>query len=134
MCTVFVLACICLTKSRVMFSPPEKMVASYLHLIVLICEVFTKYFLKRQFMVLLFFMCFNNSFSVFSPMYIYRKTFWFQKKTSMMWPSQNFLLYNGTVIKIQVNEWINNLKKYVTSVTPPPPLWGNIQPVQIVTI
>ena len=29
-------------------------------------------------------------------------------KTSMMWPSQNFLLYNGTVIKIQVNEWINN--------------------------
>ena len=38
-------------------------------------------------------------------------------KTSMMWPSQNFLLYNGTVIKIQVNEWINNLKKYVN---PPP--------------
>ena len=30
----------------------------------------------------------------------------------MMWPSQNFLLYNGTVIKIKVNEWINNLKKY----------------------
>ena len=29
-------------------------------------------------------------------------------KTSMMWPSQNFLLYNGTVIKIKVNEWINN--------------------------
>ena len=29
-------------------------------------------------------------------------------KTSMMWPSQNFLLYNGTVIKIQVNESINN--------------------------
>ena len=29
-------------------------------------------------------------------------------KTSMMWPLQNFLLYNGTVIKIQVNEWINN--------------------------
>ena len=29
-------------------------------------------------------------------------------KTSMMWPSQNLLLYNGTVIKIQVNEWINN--------------------------
>ena len=25
-------------------------------------------------------------------------------KTSMMWPSQNFLLYNGTVLKIQVNE------------------------------
>ena len=37
----------------------------------------------------------------------------------MMWPSQNFLLYNGTVIKIQVNEWINNLKKYV-SLDPPP--------------
>ena len=30
------------------------------------------------------------------------------KETSMMWPSQNFLLYNGTVIKIQVNEWISN--------------------------
>ena len=29
-------------------------------------------------------------------------------KTSMMWPSQNFLLYNGTVIKIKVNEWMNN--------------------------
>ena len=37
----------------------------------------------------------------------------------MMWPSQNFLLYNGTVIKIKVNEWINNLKNYVTSVPPP---------------
>ena len=32
----------------------------------------------------------------------------YNKKTSMMWPSQNFLLYNGTVIKINVNEWINN--------------------------
>ena len=31
-----------------------------------------------------------------------------QQQTSMMWPSQNFLLYNGTVIKIEVNEWINN--------------------------
>ena len=29
-------------------------------------------------------------------------------KTSMMWPPQNFLLYNGAVIKIQVYEWINN--------------------------
>ena len=29
------------------------------------------------------------------------------KKTSMMWPSQNFLPYNGTIIKIKVNEWIN---------------------------
>ena len=28
--------------------------------------------------------------------------------TGMMWPSQNFLLYNGTIIKIKVNEWINN--------------------------
>ena len=35
-----------------------------------------------------------------------------------MWPSQNFPLYNGTIIKIKVNEWINNLKKYVTSVPP----------------
>ena len=34
-----------------------------------------------------------------------------KKKTSMMWPSQNFLLYNGTVIKIKVNECINNYKK-----------------------
>ena len=37
----------------------------------------------------------------------------------MMWPSQNFLLYNGTITKIKVNEWINNLKKYATSVPPP---------------
>ena len=27
-----------------------------------------------------------------------------KKKTSMMWPSQNFPLYNGTIIKIKVNE------------------------------
>ena len=32
----------------------------------------------------------------------------FQNETSMMWPSQNFLLYNGTIITIKVNEWINN--------------------------
>ena len=51
-------------------------------------------------------------------------------KTSMIWPSQNVLLYNGTVIKIEVNEWINNLKKYVTSVAP---LWGYIQSVEILT-
>ena len=31
----------------------------------------------------------------------------------MMWPSQNFLLYNGTIIKIKVNEWINNFKKNI---------------------
>ena len=31
-----------------------------------------------------------------------------QNKTSMMWPSQNFLLYNGAIIKIKGNEWINN--------------------------
>ena len=37
----------------------------------------------------------------------------------MMRPSQNFLLYNGAVIKIKVNEWINNFKQYVTSVPPP---------------
>ena len=48
-----------------------------------------------------------------------------------MWPSQNFLLYNGTVIKIQVNEFINIKKKYVTSV---PHLWGYIQSVQIMKI
>ena len=29
-------------------------------------------------------------------------------KANMMWPSQKFLLYNGTIIKIKVNEWINN--------------------------
>ena len=29
-------------------------------------------------------------------------------KTSMMWPSQSFLLYNGTIIKIKANERINN--------------------------
>ena len=42
-----------------------------------------------------------------------------KKKTSMMRPSQNFLLYNGTVVKIEVNEWINNFKKNVTSVPLP---------------
>ena len=36
----------------------------------------------------------------------------------MMWPSQNFLLYNGAIIKIKVNKWINNLKKYIISVPP----------------
>ena len=25
-----------------------------------------------------------------------------------MWLSQNFLLYNGTIIAVKVNEWINN--------------------------
>ena len=60
-----------------------------------------------------------------------------KEKISMMWPSQNFLLYNGTIIKIKVNERINNLKKYVTSVPPPlgmcpggdtPPLRGEYCP------
>ena len=51
------------------------------------------------------------------------------KKTTMMWPSQIFLLCNGTIIKI--NERINNLKKCYVS--PPPPL-GYIQSVQIITI
>ena len=53
------------------------------------------------------------------------------KKTSMMWPSQNFLLYIRNIVKMKVTEWINNLKKYVI---PPPPLWGYIQHVQIITI
>ena len=52
-------------------------------------------------------------------------------KTSMMWPSQNFLLYNRNIIKMKVTEWKNNLRKYVN---PPPPLWGYIQHVQIITI
>ena len=30
------------------------------------------------------------------------------EKTSVMWPSQNFLLHNGTIIKMKVTEWINN--------------------------
>ena len=38
------------------------------------------------------------------------------EKASMMRASQNFLLYNGTIIKIKVNEF---KKKYFTS-TPPP--------------
>ena len=50
----------------------------------------------------------------------------------MMWPSQNFLLYSGTIIKIKVNEWINNLKKYIMSVLLP--LWGYTQHVQIISI
>ena len=40
----------------------------------------------------------------------------------MMWPSQNFLLYNRNIIKMKVTEWINNLKKYVI----PPPPFGDI--------
>ena len=38
----------------------------------------------------------------------------------MMRPSQNFLLYNRTVIKMKVTEWIDNLKKNVN----PPLLLG----------
>ena len=49
------------------------------------------------------------------------KDFIREKKTSMMWPSQNFLLYNGTIIKMKVTEWKNNLRKYV-----PPPPFGDI--------
>ena len=47
----------------------------------------------------------------------------------MMWPSQNFLLYNGTVIKIKVTELINNFKKMSI-----PFVWGSILHVQIITI
>ena len=36
-----------------------------------------------------------------------------------MWPSQNFLLCNGTVMKTKVNEWINNKKK-ICYASPPP--------------
>ena len=39
----------------------------------------------------------------------------------MMWAPQNFLLYNGTIIKIKLNEWINNYKK-ICFVSPPAPL------------
>ena len=46
------------------------------------------------------------------------------KKTSIMWPSQNFLLYIKNIIKMKVTEWINNLKKICQS-----PLWGYIQHV-----
>ena len=35
--------------------------------------------------------------------------FIFSTKKNMMRPSQNFLLDNGTIFKL--NEWINNLKK-----------------------
>ena len=34
-----------------------------------------------------------------------------KEKTSMMWPSQNFLLYIRNIIKMKETEWINNLKK-----------------------
>ena len=57
-------------------------------------------------------------------------SFKYKHRTSMMWPSQNFFLYVRNVIKVKVTEWINNLKKYVI----PPPLWGYIQHVQIITI
>ena len=67
----------------------------------------------------------------FFKFYVVREDSRHPLKTSMMWPSQNFLLYNGTIIKLKVNERINNLKKYVNR---PPPLWGYIQHVQIITI
>ena len=47
----------------------------------------------------------------------------------MMWPSQNFLLYNGTIVKIKIIEWVNNLKNMLRQ---PPPLWRYIQQVQII--
>ena len=50
-------------------------------------------------------------------------------KTSMMWPSQNFLLHIRNIIKMKVTEWINSLKTYIN-----PPLWIYIQRVQIITI
>ena len=38
----------------------------------------------------------------------------------MMQSSQNLILYNGTIIKVKVNDWINNLKNiyYVSSPSP----------------
>ena len=53
-------------------------------------------------------------------------------ETSMIWPSQNFLLYNGSITKIKINEQINNLKKIIMAVLPS--LWGYIQHVQIIII
>ena len=47
-------------------------------------------------------------------------TNWFgNSQTSMIWPSQNFLLYNGNIIKIKGNEWTINLKD-IYNVSPPP--------------
>ena len=43
---------------------------------------------------------------------------WKLNETSMMWPSQNFLLYNRNIIKMKVTEWKNNLK----NMSIPPPL------------
>ena len=65
-----------------------------------------------------------RSYSCIKYWHNYRYVFWKEKKTSTMWPSQNFLLYNGNIIKIKVNEWINNFfkKKYYVSFLPPPPL------------
>ena len=47
----------------------------------------------------------NNKFDFLQITIFYDVQNW---KTSMMWPSQNFLLYNGTIIEIKENEWINN--------------------------
>ena len=44
---------------------------------------------------------------------------YYSPETSMMWPSQNFLLYNRNIIKIKVTEWIKKLKKICQF---PPPL------------
>ena len=63
-------------------------------------------------------------------MYEQKLTSFLQRKTNMMWSSQNFLLCNRNIIKMKVTEWKNNLRKYVN----PPPLWGYIQHVQIITI
>ena len=46
----------------------------------------------------------------------------YKSLTSMMWPSQNFLLYIRNIIKMKVTEWINNFKKCVI----PPPPFGDI--------
>ena len=54
-----------------------------------------------------------------------------QQKTSLLWPSQNFLLYIRNIFKMKVTKWINNFKKICQS---PPLPWGYIQPVQIITI
>ena len=43
-----------------------------------------------------------------------------------MWLSHNFLQYNGTIMKIKVNEWINNLKKNMLRQSPPPSLGMHI--------
>ena len=67
-----------------------------------------KQHLGQNKIILVLYQLSKSSMQYYYKILVFCKVTAVKKKTNMMWPSQNFLLYNGTVIKIQVNEWINN--------------------------